>query len=104
MSEMLLSEKPGRLHSQDSEQYQVKVLSFNTSMVRNEFLLQIGSIILPLIALESNTFVQSLGTGRSDVRTIAGYFILGWFSDALRGGCLPAMPMTAGAVLFSCFE
>lgn len=53
MSEMLLSEKPGRLHSQDSEQYQVKVLSFNTSMVRNEFLLQIGSIILPLIALES---------------------------------------------------
>lgn len=87
---MLLSEKSGQLHSQDSEEYQVKVLSFNISFVRNKFLLQIGSI-LPLIALERfNTFVQSLGTRRSDVRTIAGYFILGWFSDALRGGCLPA--------------
>lgn len=102
---MLLSEKPGQLHSQDSEEYQVQVLGFNTSMVRNKFLLQIGKHYSSLNCFgKFNTFVQSLGTGRSDVRTIAGYFILGWLSDALRGGCLPAMPMTAGAVLFSCFE
>lgn len=48
-----IKEKPGQLHSQDSEEYQVKVLGFDASMVRNKFPLQIGSIVLPLIALES---------------------------------------------------
>lgn len=48
-----IKEKSGQLHSQDSEEYQVKVLSFDASMVRNKFLLQISSIVHPLIALES---------------------------------------------------
>lgn len=61
MTEMLLSEKPGQLHSQDSEEHQVKVLGFNTSVVRNKFLLQLGSVILPLIAWKVECFCAELG-------------------------------------------